>query len=102
MGDTLITRTYNRPASEVFNAVLLAAQDTGLKVKKADEGKRVIELSKGMSGWSVGEKIEVHITENSGILTVYLKGKRKLATNFTADASSPVMDLSIALDKRVR
>jgi hypothetical protein len=101
MGDTLITRNYNKPTDEVFHAVLQAAQDAALKVKKADEEKMYVELSKGVSGWSWGEKLEVNITQSGNQSVVYIKGKKKLATNIAADASSPVMTLSIALDKRL-
>jgi hypothetical protein len=48
----------------------------------------LIELSKGISGQSWGERTEVNISYSGHESVVSMNGKRKVATNFTANVSS--------------
>lgn len=99
--DNILTRTYSKPPAQVFRAALEAAQDSGLSLKKADEQTLHIQLSKGMSGWSWGELLELDISGSDSQSTVHFKGRRKLATNITSDPSGHVLALALAIDKRL-
>jgi len=80
------TEKYNVKASVVFEAMICAVIDAGMKIKKTDDANRRLEVSAGIGMKSWGEKIEIMVSEEDDkSSSVYMRAKPKLFTNITAD-----------------
>ena len=75
------TRTYDATGDATFAAVLRAVEAVGMKLGEADDTSGVVTATTGMTIWSWGERVEVHVASavpTSTTVTVAIKLKFQL------------------------
>jgi len=95
------TRSYDARPDFVFQSLLNAVEDVGMKIKKMEEPVRRLEVTTGASAWSWGEKIELIVSDSDGNSVVNAKAKPRLFYNITANLKEPINKIFEALERRL-
>lgn len=78
-------QAFKRPASEVYAALVRALPGLGYKVKSQNDELMRVNLSSGMSAFSLGENMTVGVVdEGEGRSSLEVGGELKMSSNILA------------------
>jgi len=88
--ENIASKEYNKKPDELFQALIDAVQEAGLKISKIEKPIRRMEVSTGVSLFSFGESCEIIVSDSNGKSLVYVRAKPKIAWNITAQLDGKV------------